>query len=528
MGTDADNNLLDAVRVAAAPQSAGRGALVVLNNEIQAAREVTKTDSYRLETFRSGPMGFLGYADSDGAVAYYRYPERRHTADSEFNIAHIDELPPVDIAYAYAGASGAVSDALVAAGARGIVAAGLGSGGSPAPFMDGLQRAMAAGIPVVLATQVGAGRVLQTRRFTEAGYIVADNLHPKKAPHPANAGPNPNHQPGRTATNDAGILTTPQPPAHPYTAYELGVAITEPRPAPQPTRTPPASLPRRCALPRHSSDLPVIPADSPVIPADSPVIPADSPVILADSPVIPALHPSFLADLPIIPALHPSFRRKPESSVIQSAPSFRSAGLIFTVIPAQAGIQRGLRCPVIPTPAGIRALPIIYPSFRRKPESSAAPGLHLAPQQRPARQTTRKSAIFSDATPLANRTSMRYTSTSKSGNPASGSNVPPKAGPAAQVHGDPSGCVSSPKAKASGRIIGQSPKNRVQDNTAKTVGIATIVGSGTHSALFHGGVSGHAAGVPTALCRSSKWAGAWKTRTRNLASKIALAVAPTA
>ena len=181
MGTDADNNLLDAVRVAAAPQSAGRGALVVLNNEIQAAREVTKTDSYRLETFRSGPMGFLGYADSDGAVAYYRYPERRHTADSEFNIAHIDELPPVDIAYAYAGASGAVSDALVAAGARGIVAAGLGSGGSPAPFMDGLQRAMAAGIPVVLATQVGAGRVLQTRRFTEAGYIVADNLHPKKA-----------------------------------------------------------------------------------------------------------------------------------------------------------------------------------------------------------------------------------------------------------------------------------------------------------------------------------------------------------
>ena len=102
---------------------------------------------------------------------------------------------------------------------------------------------------------------------------------------------------------------------------------------------------------------------------------------------------------------------------------------------------------------------------------------------------------------------MRYTGFSKFGNPASGSNVPPKAGPAAKAHGDPLGCVSGPKAKASGEIIGQSSRNRVQDNTAKTVGIATIVGSGTHSALFHGGVSGHAAGVPTALCRSSNGPG---------------------
>jgi len=124
MGTDADNNLLDAVRVAAAEQSAGRGALVALNNEIQSARDVAKTDSYRVETFQSGHMGFLGYADADGAVAYYRYPERRHSADSEFDISGIAELPRVDIAYAYAGANGVVIDALVAAGASGIVAAG--------------------------------------------------------------------------------------------------------------------------------------------------------------------------------------------------------------------------------------------------------------------------------------------------------------------------------------------------------------------------------------------------------------------
>ena len=181
MGTDADNNLLDAVRVAAAKQSAGRGALVVLNNEIQSARDVTKTDSYRVETFQSGHMGFLGYADADGAVAYYRRPEQRHMADSEFDLNGVDRLPQVDIAYAYAGAGSTVIDALVDAGVDGIVAAGLGSGGSPSTFMAGLQRAIAADVPVVLATHVGTGRVVQTRRFMEQGYIVADNLHPKKA-----------------------------------------------------------------------------------------------------------------------------------------------------------------------------------------------------------------------------------------------------------------------------------------------------------------------------------------------------------
>ena len=181
MGTDADNNLMDAIRIAACPDSAGRGVLVVLNNEIQAARDVTKTDSYRVETFQSGHMGFLGYSDSDGQIVYYRRPDRRHTADSEFDLAGVDELPQVEIAYAYAGVGAVVIDALVEAGVNGIVAAGLGSGGSPSPFMAALRRAIAAGIPVVISTQVSTGRVLQTRRFVEEGYIVADNLHPKKA-----------------------------------------------------------------------------------------------------------------------------------------------------------------------------------------------------------------------------------------------------------------------------------------------------------------------------------------------------------
>ena len=181
LGTDADVNLIDAIRIAASPQSANRGVLTILNNQIQAARDVMKTNSFRLETFQTSDFGFLGYEDSDGEVVFYRRPDRAHTSDSEFDIENVQEMPKVDIPFAYAGADGTVIKALVAAGVDGIVAAGLGSGGSPPPYMAALKEASDAGLPVVIATHTGSGRVMQSKRFTEDGYIVADNLAPKKA-----------------------------------------------------------------------------------------------------------------------------------------------------------------------------------------------------------------------------------------------------------------------------------------------------------------------------------------------------------
>jgi len=181
LGTDADINLLDCVRVAASEESAGRGVLTVLNNEIQAARDVTKTNSYRLETFRSPELGLLGYADSDEQVVFYRSPSRAHTLDTEFDVRDLTELPRVDIAYAYAGADALVINAMMEARVPGIVAAGLGGGGSSPGFMLGLREARRRGTPVVIATQTGNGRVVRTRRFIEEGFIVADNLMPKKA-----------------------------------------------------------------------------------------------------------------------------------------------------------------------------------------------------------------------------------------------------------------------------------------------------------------------------------------------------------
>ena len=114
-------------------------------------------------------------------MVFYRSPTKRHTFNSEFTVAENDVLPRVDIAYAYAGVDGWAINAAVNSGIKGIVAAGLGSGGSPKGYMDALKAARESGVKVVIATHTGNGRVMNTRRFQEDGYIVADNLSPKKA-----------------------------------------------------------------------------------------------------------------------------------------------------------------------------------------------------------------------------------------------------------------------------------------------------------------------------------------------------------
>jgi L-asparaginase len=180
LGSDAGMNLLGAVRTALAPSARGLGVLTVLNDEIQSAREVTKTSTYRLQTFRSPDFGALGHIDGDG-VHIYRRPSRRHAPDTELEVAGLAGLPRVDIAYSYAGSDGAVVDALVAAGARGIVSAGLAPG-IPTPLeRAALERARDAGVAIVQSSRAGSGRVALRRYLKEAGMIAADNLNPQKA-----------------------------------------------------------------------------------------------------------------------------------------------------------------------------------------------------------------------------------------------------------------------------------------------------------------------------------------------------------
>jgi L-asparaginase len=180
LSTDAGLNLVNAIRVAASPEALGMGVLVVLNDEIQAARDVTKTATARLQTFRTADFGVLGHADGD-AVAFYRRPLRRCYPDTEFDIRALDALPRVDIAYAYAGGDGTAVRAYIAAGAKGIVSAGFAPGFAPPGDFEALKEAVAQGIVVMQSTRAGSGRTFRGTRLTNAGLLIADNLIPQKA-----------------------------------------------------------------------------------------------------------------------------------------------------------------------------------------------------------------------------------------------------------------------------------------------------------------------------------------------------------
>ena len=181
ISTDADLNLLNAVQTAATPAAAGMGVLTVLNNEIHCAREVYKANTLRVETFQPGELGFLGYADSDHRVVFYRRPVRKHTAETPFRVDGRADLPRVDIVHSYAGADGMLVEAVRAQGSAGLVLAGFGAGTFPPAAIAAAEQAVAGGMPVVLASRSGAGRVVMTPRKLEQGFIVADNLMPQKA-----------------------------------------------------------------------------------------------------------------------------------------------------------------------------------------------------------------------------------------------------------------------------------------------------------------------------------------------------------
>jgi L-asparaginase len=180
LSSDAQANLVAAIRVAVAPASRGRGVLVVLNDEIHAARDVAKRSTFRVHAFQSPDFGILGQVDGD-AVGYYRKPERLHTAESEFSVADIENMPRVDIAYSYAGSDGTAIQAFADAGAKGIVLAGFAPGMGTPMEVAALEDVISKGVVALQSSRVGSGRALDSARHRAIGIIAADNLTPQKA-----------------------------------------------------------------------------------------------------------------------------------------------------------------------------------------------------------------------------------------------------------------------------------------------------------------------------------------------------------
>jgi L-asparaginase len=172
VGPDGANNLQMAFAVCLDPGSHGRGAMVVLNEQVHAARYVTKTHSKDVATFRSPDAGPLGTVYA-GHVSWLALPPPA-SRPSPLPLRVETITARVDLIKAFAGADGALIEAAVAAGAHGLVIEGMGVGNLPAPMASAAAVAASGkGVLTVLATRCGSGPVAVPRRLHDAGVLRA-------------------------------------------------------------------------------------------------------------------------------------------------------------------------------------------------------------------------------------------------------------------------------------------------------------------------------------------------------------------
>ena len=180
LSSDSPMNLLDAIRVAASPQSQGHEAMAVLNGKINAARGVVKVDTF-MDNYQSRDLGLLGYVDGD--VVFYRTSLRKHKSSSEFDVSQLDSLPKVYVIYSYMDADGVLIRAAVQEGqAAGIVMASYPTSSDAPEQTTALEVAARAGVIVVRTNRGGEGR-LEFDSFRERWplFVSGDSLSPQQA-----------------------------------------------------------------------------------------------------------------------------------------------------------------------------------------------------------------------------------------------------------------------------------------------------------------------------------------------------------
>ncbi|MBI5505817.1 MAG: type II asparaginase [Deltaproteobacteria bacterium] len=182
MSADGPLNIYNAVALAADPRARGRGVLVAVNDDIHSAHDLTKTHTTDVETFTSHEPGLVG-ASLFGKQHFYRSPAEVHTSKSDFAGKIAGPLPRVDVIYAHAGMSPDLVDAAVAAGAKGLVIAGVGDGNMTTPALDAVKRAISAGVVVVRSSRVGSGIIRRDVEINDdaVGTVASMTLNPSKA-----------------------------------------------------------------------------------------------------------------------------------------------------------------------------------------------------------------------------------------------------------------------------------------------------------------------------------------------------------
>jgi L-asparaginase len=167
LGYDGPSNLAAAVCTAISPDARNKGVLVVMNNEVNAASEVTKTNTLRLNTFQSLEFGALGIVDNDEVIFHREVVHRQHLQP-----AFLENR--VSLIKCVAGMDDHLLQFCVKQGDRGLVIEAMGRGNVPPDMMPGIRRAMDSGVMVVMVSRCPTGRVLGTYGYSGGGKELRD------------------------------------------------------------------------------------------------------------------------------------------------------------------------------------------------------------------------------------------------------------------------------------------------------------------------------------------------------------------
>ncbi len=181
VSADGPGNLYEAVQVAADPRSRGRGVMAVLDDKIEGARLVTKTNTTSMETFDSPNGGPIGYVDTAGGIRFMTQAAQLKRATYE--LPANETLPRVEIVYSHANMDAIPIEDAITHGAKGIVLAGVGDGNTSKQALDALELAAKNGIVVVRSTRVRSGFVTRNVEVDDDkyGFVVSEDLSPQKA-----------------------------------------------------------------------------------------------------------------------------------------------------------------------------------------------------------------------------------------------------------------------------------------------------------------------------------------------------------
>ncbi|MET4721126.1 L-asparaginase [Bradyrhizobium japonicum] len=181
VSADGPGNLYEAVQVAADPRSRGRGVMAVLNDKIQSARSITKTNTTSIETFGSPNDGPIGYVDTAGGIRFMA--QAAGFKRTTYPLPAGEQLPRVEIVYSHANMDAVPIEDAISHGAKGIVLAGVGDGNTSKQALDALEAAAKKGIIVVRSTRVRSGFVTRNVEVDDDknGFVVSEDLNPQKA-----------------------------------------------------------------------------------------------------------------------------------------------------------------------------------------------------------------------------------------------------------------------------------------------------------------------------------------------------------